>query len=358
MRRWVRVVLVLALVAGLGLVAFVVQPRSEAESRQEAFIRSLVSAAQRNQRQTGIPASVAIGQAALETGWGRSSMAAPPLNTLFNIKCTSKPSPYQTGCADVPSYEYRPDGSRYMLTSSFRTYASTGDSLLDYGRLLTSAKRYAPAFNHKNNPDEFIRAVARGGYATDPKYADLVISIMKRYNLYQYDVGGPSQKQPSAPVGVEDWRPGSAPSGGRVRDVQFVDGAAYPAYARGMKEPGVATLQHLLNQRAGARLSADGRFGARTDEAVRAWQNRSGLKPTGVMDDPSWNALLPRLGPGDKGAAVSALQTELRQHGQSVRVTGQFDSQTVAAVKKLQDQHKIRPDGKVGPTLWARLLDW
>lgn len=331
------------------------------ETTQEAFIRGLVTAAQKNQAQTGIPASVAIGMAALETGWGRSSMAKDPINSYYNIKCTATVSPYQNGCVDIPSYEYNADGSRYLLVSKFRTYATVGDSLMDYGRLLTSLSRYAPAFQYTNDPDQFVREVRKGGYATDPKYADLVISIMKGYNLYRYDLGGGSAGGPVAGgPNAEAWRPGPLPTKVVTPSVipSFVAGADFPAYAVGWYEPGVRTLQRLLNETNAAGLATDARFGPLTDAAVRNWQNRIKAKATGVMDDVAWRALLPTLAPGATGQAVTALQEELTQAGYSVPVTGTFDARTAEAVKQFQTKHRIEPTGQVTHVVWARLLDW
>lgn len=197
--RWIKVAVATALVLGFAAIA----PSPAKASVQSEFIAKLVGPAQQNERATGIPASVAIGMAALETGWGRSKMASTytvdaglptekvyQVNTLFNIKCTSTVSPYQTGCVPVRTAEYKPDGTAYYIVDNFRTYKNWGDSILDYGRLLTTASRYAKAFDYKKYPDQFVTEVRKGGYATDPKYADLVISIMKSYNLYQYNLNG------------------------------------------------------------------------------------------------------------------------------------------------------------------------
>lgn len=167
-------------------------------STQSDFIAKLVAAAQDNERRTGIPSSVAIGMAAVESGWGRSSMAGDMtingtvyhVNTLFNIKCTSTVSPYQSGCVPVPSYEYTSSGTKYLVTSNFRTYTGWGNSILDYGRLISTASRYSSAFNYKRYPDQCVTEIRRGGYATDSNSANLVTSIMKNYNLFQYNRNG------------------------------------------------------------------------------------------------------------------------------------------------------------------------
>lgn len=324
---------------------------------QDNFIRALVGAARQNQTDTGIPASVAIGQAALETGWGRSKMAQPPINSYFSIKCGAS-TPFSNGCVNIESYEYDKSGNKYLEVSSFRTYETVGHSLRDYGRLLSSASRYKPAFQHEGDPDAFIRAVHKAGYATDPNYSDIVISIMRRYDLYAYDL----KPAPMVPVAGfnPDWFPKPLPAAPAKPAVvpEFVEGPDFPGYAIGVREQGVQTLQHLLNAQNAAGLATDGIFGAGTDAAVINWQNRIGAKATGVMDDQSWLALVPPLAEGARGGAVTALQQELTQAGFTTAVNGTFDAATRRAVSAFQAHHSIRPTGEVGAVLWARLLDW
>ncbi|WP_051209093.1 glucosaminidase domain-containing protein [Propionicicella superfundia] len=161
---------------------------ADAQTTQQAFISKITAAAQENQALSEVPASVTMGQAILESGWGRSNLAAK-YNNYFGIKCTSTKSPYQSGCVTLTTTEYygTPATPR-TEKASFRTYSSVLNSFADHSRLLTTASRYSKAFAYTTNPDQFIREVAKAGYATDPTYASTVISIMKTYNLYQYNL--------------------------------------------------------------------------------------------------------------------------------------------------------------------------
>lgn len=311
-------------------------------STQTDFIASLVKAAQATQRERGIPASVTIGMAALETGWGRSSMAKDPINTLFNIKCTKKKSPYQKGCADVPSYEYRSDGSRYLKVSSFRSYASRGDSLQDFGLFLTQLSRYRNAFNHKDDPDAFVREVHRAGYATDPRYTELVTGIMRSYNLYQYDLKGQT-KPPADGVG------GGLP----------VATSEYSALTWGQANNNVATLQRLLNARMGRKIPVDGKYGWQTQAAVADFQHQimKAPKQSGDVDRATWSALVPTLNPGARGANVVALQHELVSAGyKGLGIDGIFGQATKNAVLDFQRRHKLPATGVVATMTWGRML--
>lgn len=170
------------------------------------YISATVEAAQGVQRDYRVPASVAMAQSILESGWGDSSLTRDH-NNYFGIKCTAQVSPHQAGCVSLRTMEYYSSGATY-ITDGFRTYDSALHSFRDYGRLLTSLSRYANAFRYTDNPDQFIREVAQGGYATDPSYADKVIGIMRQYNLYQYNAL-PVQ---AAPVALVSTAPATTPT--------------------------------------------------------------------------------------------------------------------------------------------------
>ncbi|WP_296135663.1 glucosaminidase domain-containing protein [uncultured Tessaracoccus sp.] len=321
----------------LGVVTLVAAAPTANASTQTDFIQSLVSAAQENQRTTGIPASVTIGMAALETGWGRSSMAKPPMNTLFNIKCTAKKSPYQKGCSEVPSYEYDSDGGRYLKVSGFRTYANTGDSLKDFGRFLTTLSRYKAAFKYTNDPDRFVREVHRGGYATDPRYTDLVTGIMRSYNLYRYDVS--TKPDPVAPT--------PAPK----RD--------FLTQTYGNLNTNVTTLQRLLNLRMGRSIVENGSYGWQTQDAVADFQAQvmRVKQMSGDADRATWQRLVPTLKQGDRGGNVVALQMELRYTGYAtVPVDGVFGASTRAAVEDFQRKQGLPVTGTAATLTWGRML--
>ncbi len=353
--RWGRslITLIVAVVAGFGF-----SSPAHASARTD-FIAKLVPGAQALQRQTGIPASVTIAMAALETGWGRSSMtssrtvngATVHINTLFNIKCTSYVSPYQTGCVPISTAEYTASGSSYKVVAQFRTYASWNDSMRDFGRLLTTASRYKAAFQYKAYPDQFVTEVRKGGYATDPRYAQLVIDIMRQYGLYQYNTNGAKGGLPS---GTPTPAPSPAPAPKAAAAVAI--DSTYPVYRRGSKEAGVKTLQGLLNVKVKANLVADGSFGSRTEKAVRAWQAKKKLRITGVVDAATWRSLTPTIKPGMRSADVKQLQHELIAAGAKVKADGVYGTTSQNAVRDIQRRSRLAVDAVAGPRTWAVLI--
>ncbi|MGC9665581.1 sporangiospore maturation cell wall hydrolase GsmA [Planosporangium sp. 12N6] len=149
------------------------------------FIAAAVAPAQQGFREFQVPPSVTIAQAILESGWGKSALTANDRN-YFGIKCfNGSPGPIANGCHTYATYECTPNC--YPTYASFRTYASITDSFRDHGYFLTTNSRYKPAFNYTTNADQFLYEIWKAGYATSPTYVDNVKSLMRQYNLYQYD---------------------------------------------------------------------------------------------------------------------------------------------------------------------------
>lgn len=129
-------------------------------------------------KKSGVPASIILAQAALETGWGSSAIG--DAKNLFGIKGTGP-----AGTIRVPTREVI-NGRSVTINDNFRKYNTWMESLEDHSRLLQTS-RYANCMRYKNDPDQFARELQKAGYATDPSYASKLISIMKSNNLYAYN---------------------------------------------------------------------------------------------------------------------------------------------------------------------------
>ncbi|HEY9068985.1 MAG TPA: glucosaminidase domain-containing protein, partial [Candidatus Ozemobacteraceae bacterium] len=123
--------------------------------------------------------SVTLAQAALETGWGSSTIGSA--KNLFGIKGTGP-----AGSVTVPTKECY-NGRWVTINDKFRKYNTWKESIDDHARLISGNARYKNCMKYSNNPDQFAREVQRAGYATDPGYASKLISIMKANNLYKFD---------------------------------------------------------------------------------------------------------------------------------------------------------------------------
>ena len=146
------------------------------DAQAEWFGNSLWPHAVNASRQTGIPPQFILGQAALETGWGRSEPRTTdglPSYNLFGIKAGSS---WQGPVAEATTTEYV-NGRTVRRTERFRAYGSYAESFDDYARLLTSQPRYANVLGSRDAAS-FARGLQSAGYATDPAYADKLSRVI------------------------------------------------------------------------------------------------------------------------------------------------------------------------------------
>ena len=161
-------------------------PRTVPPATTNAFIKQAVAPAQASMARYDVPASVTIAQAILESGSGDSTLTRID-HAVFGMKCFGDPGPVAVGCRSYGTHECNSNGKCYSTSASFRAYKTEADSYADHGLMLSTLPRYQPTLAYTDDPDKFAEALQKAGYATSPKYAANLISVMKRYNLYQYD---------------------------------------------------------------------------------------------------------------------------------------------------------------------------
>ncbi|CAN7308688.1 flagellar assembly peptidoglycan hydrolase FlgJ [Caballeronia sp. LjRoot29] len=143
-----------------------------------AFVDRLAAPAQAASSATGIPARFIIGQAALESGWGKREIKnsdGTSSHNVFGIKATSDWSGKTTNAVTT---EYV-NGKPQKVVEKFRAYDSYEDALTDYASVLKSNPRYAPVVEASRDAAGFAHGMQKAGYATDPQYAKKLISIMR-----------------------------------------------------------------------------------------------------------------------------------------------------------------------------------
>jgi len=122
----------------------------------------------------GIPASITLAQGLFESGNGNGELARVA-NNHFGIKCTY----------DWKGKSYYKDDDN--KNDCFRVYDRPEDSFRDHSNFL-KRKNYAALFElDKNDYVGWANGLKRAGYATNPKYPQLLINIIQKYNLDQYD---------------------------------------------------------------------------------------------------------------------------------------------------------------------------
>ncbi len=150
--------------------------------KPDDFIAAIAPAARQSMQKTRIPASFVIAEGALESAWGASQLAERGMN-LFGVK--ADPS-WKGPTIEMRTREYL-HGAWEIVPAPWRQYSNWLECIDDHAKFLLQNPRYEDAFQHIANSEDFTRAVAAAGYATDPLYAGKIISIIRSHELQQYD---------------------------------------------------------------------------------------------------------------------------------------------------------------------------
>ncbi len=162
---------ILFFVMGLPLFA---QP-SERRITRDEYIQKYKDDAIKEMLHSGVPASITLAQGILESGDGNSPLALYA-NNHFGIKC------HDTW-----------DGDTFIMDDDeknecFRKYHNAYESFKDHSEFLSTRNRYASLFNLKiTDYKGWAYGLKSAGYATNPKYADLLIQVIEKYELNQFD---------------------------------------------------------------------------------------------------------------------------------------------------------------------------
>jgi LysM repeat protein len=141
----------------------------------EEYVNTYRSIAVAEMKRSGIPASVTLAQGILETEHGNSELVRKS-NNHFGIKCKST----WTG----ESVRHTDDAPN----ECFRKYPNAADSYKDHSDYLKTSPRYASLFQLDiSDYKGWAYGLKRAGYATNPRYPQIVISNIEKYNLQQYD---------------------------------------------------------------------------------------------------------------------------------------------------------------------------
>lgn len=371
----------------------------------DAFLDKVAADAIKSQRKTGVPASVTMAQALLESGRGQSGLAKKA-NNFFGIKGEGP-----AGSVTMPTKEYE-NGRWITINDKFRKYNSPAESFTDHGNFLRKNSRYKEAFNHTGDAHRFAKEIHKAGYATDPGYSKKLSQIIKEYGLERFDqigrsgqqVGGTGDK-PAMQFPPFDGKYTAAPSLEQVKQGQNLkighDGPAVEKAQNMLHKLGYLTDDDMK--------SGNGKFGPKTRDAVYrfqsdnkltppkgqegeigpttlAWLENGGKKPTagagkpppaGGVDGMDTGGKPMTAAPsladvragkmlemGMKGESVGQMQDLLVKHGymtkdQKAAAANAFDAKTKAAVVAFQNDRRLTPpagkQGMVGATTLKEL---
>lgn len=181
--------------------------KTQIKMTQLEFFSKYSSDAITAMKQTGIPASVTLAQAAIESAWG----AAAFQDNFFGIKAGSKWSgktqllrttevlsyssvdeakahgvEFPSVIGIEPSAQF-PGKYIWHIRDNFRAYDTPLEGFLDHANFFHVNSRYAEALKDENDAAKFADDIAKAGYSTTPNYAQVIIGVVNQYNLTQYD---------------------------------------------------------------------------------------------------------------------------------------------------------------------------
>jgi flagellum-specific peptidoglycan hydrolase FlgJ/murein DD-endopeptidase MepM/ murein hydrolase activator NlpD len=153
---------------------------------QAQVVARVGQAAQATAPKYGLYASIMAAQALLESGYGQSTLASQH-NNYFGIKAKAgEPS------VAMSTAEYL-NGKWVYPKENFRTYTSVEEGFVANAKLLSGWSFYSGAWVKNCNTYEDAAKWLQGRYATDPTYASKLISVIKAWNLTQYDTAASSE---------------------------------------------------------------------------------------------------------------------------------------------------------------------
>lgn len=145
---------------------------------QAAFVAGVTPAAEEAARQLGVAPELVVAHAALESGWGRKPLLQADGSTTHNVFGIKATGGWTGDVAAARTTEVE-DGVAVPRTERFRSYPDATAAFRDYAQVLLDNPRYRGALNTGSDARAFAEGLARGGYATDPAYADKLTGVAR-----------------------------------------------------------------------------------------------------------------------------------------------------------------------------------
>ena len=164
-----------AALAGIGG-AYGVTEQSEL---QQQFLASIKPWAREAGEKLGVAPDIVAAHAALESGWGQRPLRQGDGNDSHNLFGLKAGAQWRGDVAAAMTTEYE-GGAALKKTERFRSYPDQASAFRDYAQVLLDNPRYRAALGAGNDAGAFAQGLARGGYATDPAYADKLTRLATR----------------------------------------------------------------------------------------------------------------------------------------------------------------------------------
>lgn len=151
---------------------------------QKEFVSRMQAPARAAAKESGIPEHFIIGQAALESGWGRKEIRNADGSTSHNLFGIKAGRGWNGPTVEAMTTEYV-NGAPRKVVEKFRAYGSYADAFRDYAKLIGNNPRYAQALRSGGDADRFAGSIQAAGYATDPGYAGKLSRVIQQARQLQ-----------------------------------------------------------------------------------------------------------------------------------------------------------------------------
>ena len=160
-------------------------------SKQTDFFAKYADYAEQTQNLFGVPASITLAQAALESGWGTSGLTVKA-NNFFGIKASSD---WKGETYSAVTVEYLNGVRVENVNALWRKYSSAKESFNDHAKFLLKFSRYKKLFSLPvSDYKGWAVGLQSAGYATDPLYSAKLINMIQQYELMKYDAAASQKK--------------------------------------------------------------------------------------------------------------------------------------------------------------------
>ena len=161
---------------------YAVLPSARNQNSQQNFVDRMTPPALKASQASGVPAQLMLGQAALESGWGKHEILMADGSNSFNLFGIKASAGWNGKTAEVMTTEYK-NGVACNQVEKFRAYSSYAEAFQDYANMMTSNQRYADVLQQGGDVTGMAQAVQKAGYATDPEYAGKLVRVMGQMTL-------------------------------------------------------------------------------------------------------------------------------------------------------------------------------
>lgn len=194
---------------------------------EKEFVSYIGLLAVEDMKKTGILASITAAQAILESGYGKSDLAANA-NNLFGMKANLSgnnwASEWDGKTFTINTGEQKEDGEYYTVAAAFRKYQNHAGSIKDHSDYLTGAKngktfRYA-GISSETDYRTAAQIIKNGGYATSLTYVDKLCNVIEKWNLTQYDKEAPIKNEPN--IYINKYLTGYNHNNGEINRIKYI----------------------------------------------------------------------------------------------------------------------------------------